>query len=370
MRRRLPVLFFPVLFAIVVFLFLRSGGMVPASDEKGTPPAGSSSEPAKTAGEPKSLPTVVTAPVEVAPMSRKLELTGSVVPATTARMASPGEGPVENCRVREGDMVRLGETLLRIGRNRAADAQFLAARESLKEQEEELKRVEQLVKSGAIPGAQMDTARAKFQNARAQFEKARESSEDYSVKAPWDGIVSRVLVKDGDYVAPRTPLVEIFDPRSLVVRFTVPEVNATEIRKDMQVNVQLDAYPGRAYQARVGRAFPELDTRMRTRMVEAVPVEKVDLIPGMFARIEVILAAVPDALVVPSGAVLVTQKGEQIVFSVVDGKAQRRKVETGIEERGRIQILKGVLAGERIIVAGHEKLKDGMDIQVDRGNGQ
>lgn len=303
-------------------------------------------------------------------LTRSLELTGSVAAARMARVASPGEGPVVDCRVREGDSVRKGERLLSIGRNTAAQALVAAAQAAFKEQEQELARTRQLVESGAIPGAQLDTARSKYESAKAQMAKARESAADYSITAPWAGIVSKVLVWDGDYVAPRSPLVEMFDPHSLAIRFSVPEAEATGMREGLEVKVLLDAYPDNAFSGRVSRVYPELDARMRTRSVEAALVDSIHLIPGMFARIEVILQSIPDALMVPSSAVVATPKGERIAFVVEDGKAMQRRVETGVEKEGRTQILRGIRAGEQVIVSGHEKLRDGSEVRIWEGEFQ
>lgn len=341
----------------------------PASETGGTP----SSEPSTASKAPQKgpgQPTVATELVKPRSLTRTVEVTGSVAPTRLARIASPGEGPILNCRVREGDFVKKGERMLLIGRSAGAQALVAAAQAALKEQEQELWRVKQLVDSGAIPGAQLDTARSKYESARAQVAKARESADDYSVTAPWDGIVSKVLVRDGDFVAPRSALVEMFDPMSLVVRFAVPEAQATEIRENMGVTVLLDAYPGKSLSGRLSRVYPELDTRMRTRAVEATLVDAVDLIPGMFARIEVTLQSIPDAVTVPSEAVIVTPKGEHIAFVVEGGKAVRRKVETGIEKEGRIQVVKGIQAGEQVIVSGNEKLKDGAEVQARAGGSQ
>ncbi len=318
----------------------------------------------------KAAVLVSTEPVVAKALNKTLEATGSVVATRLARLASPVEGPVMDCRVREGDFVKRGQRVLSIGRNTAAQAQLAAAQAAFKEQEQELARITQLVRSGAIPAAQLETARSKFENARAQVAKAKESASDYSVAAPWDGIVSKVLVRDGDFVAPRAALVEMFDPRSLVIRFAVPEVQATELHPDLPVVAQLDAYPGKSFRGRVQRVYPELDTRMRSRTVEAVLDQPLELIPGMFARLVVHLASVPDALMVPTEAVLVTPKNERILFVVQDGKAVRRKVETGIEQSGRIQIVTGLKAGEEVVVAGNEKLKDGVEVRVQEGGRQ
>jgi RND family efflux transporter MFP subunit len=370
---------FPFLALVLVLTFWQAG----KSQGQGVPgeptkPAAESAQksasppaPPNAPKEPRqaqALPSVTTEPAQSGNLSKTIELTGSVAATRIARMASPGEGPVKDCKVREGDRLKRGEKVVSIGRNVGAEALVASSVAALKEQEQELRRVEQLVQSGAIAGSLLDTARSKYASARAQLAKSRETAEDYSITAPWDGIVSKVLVRDGDYVAPRTALVEIFDPQSLVVRFAVPEVQATEVRNEMAVETQLDAYPGKTFQGAIQRIYPELDMRMRTRSVEAVIGEPVALIPGMFARVKVILEFVPDAVTVPSQAVIVTPKGDRVAFVVQEGKALRRKVETGIEEGGRIQIVKGIQSGEPVIVAGNEKLKDGAEIQARQGD--
>lgn len=320
-------------------------------------------EPAKA----KPVPLVQVQPAKLAPMQQFLELTGTVTPTKQARLASPSEGPVQNVRVREGNVVKRGERLVTIGRAAAAQAQVTAAAESLKEQEAELNRIKILVESGAVPGAQLDTARAKYEGAKALLAKAREQAGDYSVEAPWDGIVAKVLVKDGDFVAPRTPLVEMYDPQSCVISIAIPEARVKEVKRGTGAQVQLDAYPGQTYPGKVSLVYPNLDTRMRTRTAEVTLSAPVALIPGMFARLRLALESVQEALVIPMDAVLLQPNGEKVVFVYQDGKAQRRLVQTGAEVGGQVQIVAGLQPGESVIVAGQEKLKDGAAVNVQGG---
>ena len=318
----------------------------------------------------KPVPMVAVQKAQVAPISSTLDLTGTATPTRQARLASPGEGPIQNCRVREGDQVKRGERVLTIGRSGAAAAQVTAMAESVKEQEAELNRTKILVQSGAIPGSQLDTARAKYEGARALMAKARESAGDYSVAAPWDGVVSKVLVKDGDFVAPRAPLVEMYDPNSLVIRLAIPEAQSTLVLKSMPVKVQMDAYPGKTFEGKISLVYPDLDTRMRTRTAEVKLDYPVALIPGMFARLQVVIETAADAVVVPGDAVLVLPNGEKVAFIIKDGKAQRRVLQTGLEAGGQVQIVSGVQPGETVVTAGNEKLKDGMEVKAQGGAGK
>lgn len=322
------------------------------------------------AAKGKPIPLVAVQQARVAPFSRTLELTGSATPTRQARLASPGEGPIQNCRVREGDQVKRGQRLVTIGRSGAAAAQVAAASESLKEQQAELNRTKILVQSGAVPGSQLDSARAKYEGARALLTKAREMAGDYSVEAPWDGVVSKVLVKDGDFVAPRAPLLEMYDPASLVIRLAVPEAQATEVFKGTPATVQLDAYPGKAFEGQVSRVYPDLDTRMRTRTAEVKLEAPVALLPGMFARLKLTMETAADAVVVPNEAVMVLPNGEKVAYVLKNGKVQRRVVQTGQEAGGQVQIVSGIQPGETVVTAGNEKLKDGLAVKVQEGAGK
>jgi RND family efflux transporter MFP subunit len=295
-------------------------------------------------------------------------LTGSVEATRIARLASPAEGPVSNCCVREGDLVKTGQKLLSIGRKKATEALLQSAKQDLKTEQDELARIEQLVETGAIPRDQLDLARTKHKRALAQLEKMKESSDDYEVVTPWDGVVSKVKVADGNYVVPRTVMVEIFDPGSLVVRAAVPEAQSQDLRLGMDVTVTLDAYNGKPFHGKISRIYPELDRRMRTRTVEVEISDPVNLIPGMFARLTLNLKTVTNTVVVPSGAVTVTPKGLRVAYVIEDSKAVQRKIKTGLENKKQIQVVEGLKVGDALVVAGNEKLRDGLEIRLPQAN--
>lgn len=346
------------------WVLILSGVIFVAAAYWGLVRIGSSPGHAASEQPKKPKPLVVTQAAQKGEIANTFELTGSVEPTRVARLASPAEGPVSDARIREGDVVRAGQKLLSIGRKRATEAMLASAEQDLKTEMDELGRIEKLVESGAIPKDQLQLARAKHARMVAQLEKMKESSADYDIEAPWDGIISKVLVADGNYVAARTVLVEMFDPNSLVVRTAVPEAQSQDVGPDMEVSVKLDAYGGKSFQAKVVRVYPELDRRMRTRIAEIEIVDDTRLVPGMFARLGLKLKAEQDAVVVPSEAVVVTPKGVRVAYVIEDSTAVQRKVITGIESAGRVQIVSGVQPGEQIVVAGNEKLKDGLEVRL------
>jgi membrane fusion protein (multidrug efflux system) len=318
------------------------------------------------AGSAKSIkaPVVSVHVVEKAVISRSIQLTGTVEPVRLARFASPAEGPVTGLLVREGDHVRQDQLLLTIGRSSGAEANLEAAQIALDREREELRRVKQLVESGALPAEQLDIALVREANALANYNRSRELSGDFQIRAPMDGLVAKVYVTEGDYVTPRLHLLDVYDPASLVLRFAVPEASALLLKKGLIVEVYLDAFPGRKDQARVSRVYPDLDRTLRTRTAEAVLTEKVDLAPGMFARLNLILESHTDVVIVPPEALLATPSGDRILFVVEEGKAAQKKVEIGIETESAVEILSGIQEGDSVIIAGNEKLKSGTPVNV------
>jgi len=316
----------------------------------------------------KSLPSVSVAAATSGSISRTIEPDGTVEAARIARMSSPAEGPIINCgaSVREGDHVKKGQQIVCIGRDKTINALLTAAQADLIREKGELDRVTKLVENGAIPGDQLEIARARHENVKAQLARLEESRTDYMIRAPWGGVVSKVLVVEGDYVSPRAPLVEIFDPDSLVVRFAVPESESQNVHigNGHGISVTLDAYPGKTFPGRIIRIYPKLDPSTRTRLIEASLAKDISLTPGLFARIKMKVETHENAVLVPAEAVLVNAKGDRVAFVVQEGKAAARKVATGIEAGRLIEIISGVKPGDQIVVAGNEKLKDGTALKL------
>jgi multidrug efflux pump subunit AcrA (membrane-fusion protein) len=84
----------------------------------------------------------------------------------------------------------------------------------------------------------------------------------------------------------------------------------------------------------------------------------------MFARVQLALESVEDAVIVPQRAIAQTPAGGQIAYVVVDGRVVQRKIKTGVEQAGQVQVLEGVQPGEKVVVAGHENLRDGVEVRV------
>jgi membrane fusion protein, multidrug efflux system len=308
-------------------------------------------------------PSVAVEEVVASDFQRVLSLTATVEPAVSAVLSSPAEGPVVFADIREGDTVVSGQELFRIGRRDYADAALASARAELMRQNEDFRRTEQLVKTGAVSKDQLDQARSNLEKARAGFAQAQQQSKDYAVFAPWPGTVSKVMANLGNYVAPRTPMVEIYDPKSMVLRFAIPEDHALHVEEGLGFAARFDAIPDESFDLSVERAYGDIDRRLRVRFFEAALPDGKGFIPGMFARLRVPIETIHGAVTVPEACVL-GGAGNPFVFVVGDGTCAMRKIRTGPAQDGRVVVAEGLLPGEMVVVQGFERIQDGSPVKV------
>jgi HlyD family secretion protein len=278
------------------------------------------------------------------------------------------------------------------------------ARESVRHFEEctrfakaDSERTRSLVTSGTLPAENAEKARVDFVKCQTQLEAAKEQLamleagptitetavaqsavdeaaarialaqaklDECLLTAPFAGIITEVYVRRGDLATPRTKLLKMLDPVSLVIRAGVPESSAAHIRKGSSASVRLDAFPGKVFAARIERVHPRIEHDSRTRIIEIKLSQPAELLPHMFARVTVEGRIFENAVTIPVQCVITTPRGHSIVYVIKNGKALQRKVTAGIEQSGRIHIISGLEAGESVVTAGNLNLRDGTAVRT------
>ncbi|MCK9477163.1 MAG: efflux RND transporter periplasmic adaptor subunit [Candidatus Muirbacterium halophilum] len=297
-------------------------------------------------------------------ITQVLDLTGSVEPYHNASLASPAEGPVAEIKVREGDMVKKDQDIIIIGRTHGIDALIASLEEEMRKEKSNLDRTELLYKNNVLPAEKYEIARASFEKVNAALIKAQEQSRDYIIKAPWDGIVEEILVKEGEYLSPRQKLVSIYEPQTLIIKSTVYEKYAMDIKENMEVNIVLDAYNNQKFNGFVKKVYPYLNNKLRTRPFEVDIENDIVLLPGMFARLSISLKEIKNTVVIPSAAVFTDKDGDFSIFTVEDNKAVQKKVYKGIENGADIEIIKGLVFGDKVIVNGIDGIKNNSPVKI------
>jgi len=239
------------------------------------------------------------------------------------------------------------------------------ARAELENAEEKLR----MLQAGPT-ATELAVQEANVEEAETDLELARAHLEECLLQAPFDGVMDKVHVRKGDLATPGSPLIEMFDPDSLVVRFSVPEAHAAAVRPGLTVKVRLDALPGRTLRGKISRVYPSLDDDMHTRTVEAELAAPRDLMPHQFARVTLRLESVGNAVIVPVEAIQEMPDGTKVAFVVEEGKAVQRTVETGIEKERRVQVVQGIQPGDQVVVAGGDGLKHGALVRIRSKEGE
>ncbi|MFN8006805.1 MAG: efflux RND transporter periplasmic adaptor subunit [Terriglobia bacterium] len=231
------------------------------------------------------------------------------------------------------------------------------------------------VASGRLQAAkaQVKVAGAVIESARAEIKTFDTLMAYARIKAPISGVVSQRFVDPGALIqaasSSRTqaaPVVSIARLDKVRVVADVPEPKVRNVQPGTKATMLTEAYPGESFSAKVARTGMVLDLASRTMRAE-FDIDNRDnrLRAGMTARISLELQKFESSLTVPVAA-LRTQGNDRSVFVVIDGKAQQRRVKTGLESPGWIQIVEGLSDEEDVVVAAASNLTDAAPVKVKR----
>lgn len=272
-------------------------------------------------------------------------------------------GFADGQRVRKGQVLVQLDDSLQAAQLQQAEAQAAIART-------QLQRNRELLAQSFVSASVVDQAQAAVQVADAQVALSRAQLERMRLVAPFDGMAGIRTVNLGDYVKDGTELVSLEDASAMWVDFRLPERDVPRLRIGQPVEVALDALPGQPLKARVEASDALLDVNGRSLLVRARLMGNTSMLrSGLFARVRLVFAARPQALMVPEEA-LVPQGGKQFVIKAVDGPnglvAQKIEARLGLRQPGRVELLEGVKPGDRVVTAGHTRLTrgDGQALKV------
>jgi len=340
----------------------------------------------------EELAGIATEVATAGPVATALEAVGTVAldDTRTARIGALAEGVVDATRVNVGDRVRSGALLAGLhshavhdgwGDYRKAVADRRRVEQELAFATETVARTERLLADKAAPALEVERARSaraaaveQLAVANAEMQRARESLEHLGipttpandtraaeiipVRTPQAGVVLEKLVTTGTAVTPGTPLFVISDTTSLWVLAAIDEAALAQVKLGAPVQVLVSAYPAERFPATVTRIGDTIDPDTR-RVVLRCHLHNADgrLKPGMFARLQLEVAATAPMVHVPVDAVQDIGERRVVFVPAAGGRYVPRDVETGAERAGRVEIRRGLSAGDRVVVRGAFLLK-------------
>jgi membrane fusion protein, multidrug efflux system len=312
-------------------------------------------------------------------MASGISFTGELQPAEIVEIVAHFDGDLEKVLVREGQAVRLGQSLA-IYRPRdvkdalqAADAEYLAAQAGLIAAENGERRAQRLLDAGAASPSDLEAAKAQrtaaeagLRAAEARRNRATEDQERLDVPSPITGSVAKVLVHSGDRTAVGDRLFTVVDTNTLELNATVPSEALNRVRPGSPIRFRLDSFPGEVFDGKVDRVNPTTEPGTRqVRIYMRLPNPDGRLVGGLFAIGRVIDSTRSQVTAAPL-AVLRQEGTEQVVYAVRNGTAKRIAITTGLvdEDAGVVELLGDVSPGDLLLTGVLPGLKDGVPIKI------
>ncbi len=183
------------------------------------------------------------------------------------------------------------------------------------------------------------------------------------IYAPFDGYVGITDYKVGDRLKNGDLLLTLDDMSSMKASLYLPEKILPLIKGPIKYIAKSKIYPNEEYSGVITNIDQRVDVKSRTIKAYALIDNSNNLLrPGLLVNVDIILDEIQDAVLVPEQSIL-TAKDYNYVFVADKDIAKLKKVQIGITNKGKTQILEGIKDGEAIVTLGHEKLKDGSKIK-------
>lgn len=299
-------------------------------------------------------------------------------------ISTKADGRIDKLFVEEGDLVTAGMVLARLDMNELgaqvmqAEGQVLQAQATLEQNELNFHRMDLLYKQNAVSAHTLDSARTQRDLAQGGLRAAQGNlillktrMDNANIISPLNGVVIKRHVQAGTFSKAGIAIVTVADVSTLLAKALVGEAQISELTLGKSVNIKVNAIKDQEFKGTVTRLSPAATLPARTFTAEvSIPNPQGLLKVGMFANAEIAGQSRQKVLTVPEGA-LVMREDQKTVFVVADGKTVVQKVlKLGDAAGGWVEVLEGVKEGDRIVVAGQHKLKDGSAIRQGTPGGQ
>ena len=323
---------------------------------------------AALASMPPPPATVSAAEVQTEAWQTYLTAVGSLVATQGILVTTEVAGKVSAIHFESGQQVAAGTLLLQLDDSiDRAELEGIVAERRLADLQH--KRRKELLETKTISRSDVDEARLRLENATAQLAAKQAMIAKKRITAPFNGWLGIRQVDLGEYLQPGAAIVplEALDP--IYVDFSLPERHLDQIPVGQPVEIEVQAFPGEIFTGQVSAVNPGIDPGTRSLRVRAtLENSQARLHPGMFAEVRTLLPQRPAVLTLPQTAITYNPYGDSVFMIQEDASGshvQRRQVETGEVRNGRVEIVRGLQTGDRVVSAGQVKLRNDQAVVVD-----
>lgn len=306
-----------------------------------------------------SVKGVVVSPQQLENVVRS---SGTALASESVDLVAEAAGRIEKISFHEGEHVRNNDLLVKINDD-DLQAQLKKTDFQIQLASDQEKRQKQLFEKDLLSKEQYDVSLNQLNTLKADYENLRASIRKREIRAPFDGIIGLRYVSEGGYVSQTTRIASIQKINYLKVDFAVPEKYAGKISVGDPVQFRSNEtelqFAGKVYAIE-----PKVDPATRTLQLRALCENKAEKVfPGAYVQIELHLKNIPNALMVPTQAVIPVLRGQTVLVRK-NGVVVSVPVQTGIRTATTVQITNGLFAGDTVIITGIMQLRPGMPVNV------
>jgi membrane fusion protein (multidrug efflux system) len=318
-------------------------------------------KPKRRSRPPRKAIAVETVIVNPQTLENKISAVGTILSNESVTIKPEVAGIINAIGFEEGNTVEEGKILFALDTD-LLRAEYQEVEANYNFAASVFERAKKLKKDGVIPGEEFDDRQRAYLNAKSRLNTLATRLKKHSIKAPFHGTLGSRKVSIGDYVGIGESLVNLEDLSRVKVEFYVPQRFINRLSQGQMVRVSLSSLD-QDYKGTIYLIDPKLDPETRSALVKAtVPNPENALKPGMFCTVTIVIETIENALAVPLEA-RVSRGEKHFLYIVEDDKAVMREVQLGIFAEGSIEITDGLKPGDRVIVAGLQKIGPGALVQ-------
>ena len=322
-------------------------------------------EEAKKAAIKQEVPAVRIITLTLTPrrLVDKINLPAQIDPYEEVWVKAEVPGQVIEVLVKEGQMVKKGQILMKLD-DRDYRTRLARIEANYKLAKLNHERTKTLVKKKIATPTKLDEIEAQLKDLTAQRNEATVALSRTSITTPLSSFLNEISAKMGDYIGVGDPVAQILEIDTVKVIVGVPESDVAAIFDLNEADIIIEALGKRRVKG--NKIFLSRKPRTLSRLFDlelSVPNPDGHILPGMFARVELVKYVYEDAVALPLYAII-TQEDERFVFIEKEGRVEKRRVTLGTLIDWQVHITSGLKAGERVVVVGHRLLDDGQAVEV------
>jgi len=293
----------------------------------------------------------------------RLSLPGMVEPWESLNILAEVRGIVEEVPVVEGDHVNEGDLIARLDTSDYTNT-INSIKAAYNLALTNFKRLSSLHDQEIIAQSEYDTLNAEVQSLEADLAIAELHLKRCYIKSSISGIINKLPAKKGLYMAVADPVATVLDIARVKVTVGIPEADVDAVRKIDMFELTIEALQNKNISAQ--KYFlaiaPESQAQVYRLELE-VPNKSEEILPGMFARVEIVKEEFQDALAIPLYSVI-ARDNKHFVYLEENSVARLQEVKLGILDGWQIQVAEGLAPGQHVVVVGHRSVDDGQKLNV------